>query len=82
MATAMDRPCANPACFCETADVTCSLWCGTLDRPSDARCLCRHDGCARPLARTPRWSGGGVRIALDRVVGTPRRTVSGLSGRE
>src|SRR5262249_4067073 len=34
MATATERPCANPACFCQTPDVTCSLWCGTLDRPA------------------------------------------------
>lgn len=52
---AADRPCANPVCFCETSDVTCSLWCGTLDRPGGARCLCRHDTCVRPLARTPLW---------------------------
>jgi hypothetical protein len=52
-----ERPCANPACSCETSDVTCSLWCGALDRPAGIRCLCRHDHCARPLARaTAPWS--------------------------
>jgi 1,4-alpha-glucan branching enzyme len=34
MVTATDRPCANPACSCQTTDVTCSLWCGALDRPA------------------------------------------------
>ncbi|HEV8675738.1 MAG TPA: hypothetical protein VGX21_16965 [Methylomirabilota bacterium] len=52
----VERPCANPGCFCHTSDVTCSLWCGALDRPAGVRCLCRHDHCARPLARTPLWS--------------------------
>ncbi len=57
---AVDRPCANPVCLCQTSDVTCSLWCGTLDRPAGVRCLCRHDTCARPLARTPLWTGAGL----------------------
>jgi hypothetical protein len=56
---AADRPCANPVCLCQTSDVTCSLWCGTLDRPADVRCLCRHDTCVRPLARTPHWPAAG-----------------------
>jgi hypothetical protein len=75
MATTMDRPCANPACFCHTADVTCSLWCGTLDRPADVRCLCRHDGCARPLARTSAWS---ARVALEPVATGQRPRLSGV----
>jgi len=58
MTTAIERPCANPACFCETPDVTCSLWCGALDRPGGVRCICRHDGCARPVARVPVWTAG------------------------
>lgn len=62
MATATQRPCANLACFCETSDVTCSLWCGALDRPADVRCHCRHDNCARPLARAPAWSAGRVQV--------------------
>ncbi len=53
---ATDRPCANPACRCQTSDVTCSLWCGALDRPAGVRCLCRHDTCVSPLARTPLWT--------------------------
>jgi hypothetical protein len=52
---ALDRPCANPTCSCSTGDVTCSLWCGALDRPAGARCACRHDGCGRSLARAPLW---------------------------
>jgi hypothetical protein len=75
MVTSMDRACANPACFCHTADPTCSLWCGTLDRPADVRCLCRHDGCARPLARTPVWTAGA---ALDPVATGRRARLSGL----
>jgi hypothetical protein len=55
---ALDRPCANPTCSCSTGDVTCSLWCGALDRPAGARCACRHDDCARPLARASLWSAG------------------------
>lgn len=45
-------PCANPTCLCQATETTCSSWCAILDRPADARCQCRHDGCARPLART------------------------------
>lgn len=45
------RPCSNPACFCQTADAACSLWCGAPDLATGTRCLCRHEGCARPLAR-------------------------------
>jgi hypothetical protein len=56
MPTSLERPCANPACLCQTGDVTCSLWCGTLDRPAGVRCHCRHDSCVRPLARTPTWT--------------------------
>ena len=60
---AVNRPCANPVCLCQTSDVTCSLWCGTLDRPGGVRCLCRHDTCVRPLARTPAWTGSGLVMA-------------------
>lgn len=45
------RPCANPLCACETAEFTCSLWCGPLDVQQSTRCQCRHESCARPLAR-------------------------------
>jgi hypothetical protein len=64
----LNTGCANPSCFCQTPDPTCSLWCGTRDIPSGVRCLCRHDHCgerrvrsgrtdaetARPLAMRPR----------------------------
>jgi len=66
---AADRPCANPVCLCETSDVTCSLWCGTLDRPAGVRCACRHDTCVRPLARTPLWPAD----SLAGVAMTPSR---------
>lgn len=56
MPTSLERPCANSACLCQTGDVTCSLWCGALDRPAGVRCLCRHDNCVRPLARTTSWT--------------------------
>jgi hypothetical protein len=56
MAPSLERPCANPGCHCQTGDVTCSLWCGALDRPAGVRCLCRHDNCVRPLARAPLWA--------------------------
>ncbi|MGH7264180.1 MAG: hypothetical protein ACREMB_04895 [Candidatus Rokuibacteriota bacterium] len=56
MVSPIDRPCANPACSCQTTDFTCSLWCGALDRPAGVRCVCRHDGCARPLARASGWT--------------------------
>lgn len=45
------RPCSNPGCFCQTPDATCSLWCAAPDLATSTRCLCRHEGCARPLAR-------------------------------
>ena len=57
MPTPLERACANPGCLCQTGDVTCSLWCGALDRPGGERCLCRHDGFVGPLARTPQWTG-------------------------
>ncbi len=56
MRAAPERPCANPACACRTADVTCSLWCAAVDRPADVRCVCRHDVCARPMARLASWT--------------------------
>lgn len=65
MVSALERPCANPACSCQTPDVTCSLWCGALDRPSGVRCVCRHDTCARPVARA------SVRTAGARPVAAP-----------
>lgn len=43
--------CASPTCSCETADFTCSLWCGSFEIPAGARCLCRHDVCLRDPAR-------------------------------
>jgi hypothetical protein len=63
---ASDRPCANPVCLCQTSDVTCSLWCGALDRPAGVRCLCRHDHCVRPLAQTPMWAASGLTTRTGR----------------
>jgi hypothetical protein len=72
MPTATERPCANPVCSCRTPDVTCSLWCGTLDRPADVRCVCRHDTCARPLARVPVWTAGTQPIVPEPLTGQRR----------
>jgi hypothetical protein len=78
---AQERPCVNPTCFCQTTDVTCSLWCGALDRPADARCVCRHDGCARPLARSTAWTVSGMRsrpVGLDPLGAGRRRDLPGV----
>lgn len=60
------RACANSICSCRSADVTCSVWCGSGDIPSGVRCLCRHEGC---LAIVPQRPGSvGMPSDLD-----PRR---------
>ena len=79
MATATERPCANPACFCQTQDVTCSLWCGTLDRPAGVRCVCRHDGCARPMVRAPMWTAGTRPVMADPLPESARRVLPRVS---
>jgi hypothetical protein len=53
MTRATPATCTNPACFCQTPDGACSLWCGARDLPAGVRCLCRHEECTRPLARAP-----------------------------
>lgn len=78
-----ERPCANPACSCETPDVTCSLWCGALDRPAGVRCVCRHDGCVRPMARVTVWTAGTRPVVRDlgpAVAAGQRRRLPGLPG--
>jgi hypothetical protein len=80
MATASERPCANPACFCQTSDVTCSLWCGALDRPAGVRCVCRHEGCTRPGARVSAWSPGARRIVRDPLTTSQPGVLPGARG--
>ncbi len=79
MATAIERPCANPACFCQTPDGTCSLWCGALDRPAGVRCVCRHDGCVRPMVRVPLWTAGTRPMMTDPLPAGPRRVLPRVS---
>ena len=79
MVTALERPCANPACFCQTPDGTCSLWCGALDRPADVRCICRHDGCVRPMVRVPLWTAGARPMTADPLAAPPRRVLPRVS---
>jgi hypothetical protein len=52
------RLCASPTCFCETAYLTCSLWCASLEIPAGVRCLCRHEECLRHSTRGSATSGG------------------------
>jgi hypothetical protein len=78
MVSALERPCANPACSCRTPDVTCSLWCGALDRPAGVRCVCRHDTCARPLARASTRSAGARPVAATPLTPSARESLPGV----
>jgi hypothetical protein len=78
MSTATERPCANPACSCRTPDVTCSLWCGALDRPAGVRCVCRHDTCARPMARVSVWHATPRALGSDPLTAGERRPFPGI----
>jgi hypothetical protein len=73
--------CANPLCRCETAEFTCSLWCGPLDVRQSTRCQCRHDACGQPVARPAALSGGADvyppvldRFRIDRQVAAGTRS--------
>jgi hypothetical protein len=65
MAAGIRRPRASSACFCQTLDVTCSLWCGMSDNPARVRCRCRHDSCPRTSRRVLSVPSGPEPALLD-----------------